>query len=190
MGVVAKLAPCVFLLTLSASSTFACDIVVPGKTNALSALDAKLYDLLRNRAVQQEADCSFVNGGSSDSGTGGPAVDYGNQRIGQKLFDNAIALVDCDEREAVILQGVVREIEDTSCGPRPVTDLSRDMPPRGEFRPDAGETFAEFISYADGYGMTYSEDLANFLFAYSAKDQVNLLCGCKVFYPDSYGAQW
>ena len=91
-------------------------------------------------------------------------------------------VVQCASREGVVVMGVPDKDDTNSCGP--ARYLAPYLPPRGDFRLDAGDSFDAFLAYMDGYGMTYSEALSETLDMDHRKDRIDLLCGCRAFYPD------
>ena len=167
------------LLMSGASEVTACSMA-PEESKLKQDID----NLLKNKRVKQDADCSYKNGGSYDGGSGEAAVDLGRGRIGQRLSYDRMLLVVCGEKQAVVLQGTVVSSGESSCGFHETLDLDTALPPKGRFDLSAGSDFAGFLRYARQFGMKYSEDLKGQLGMERSKDRIDLLCGCKVFYPE------
>jgi hypothetical protein len=157
----------------------------------LSKLDQTLYDFFNNQRVRQAADCSFI-GGQQDlyfgERSGEAAVNQGNGRISQKITGMPLILVDCNEMEAVLVFGrTIPGSEENSCGP--YFELDPYLSPEGQLDLSAGASMDAFLATAESLEITVREDFDLGDVVGSGKDQIDLLCGCRVFYPESAGAQ-
>ena len=174
-------------LVLTAGSAGACEMANPGRSYpAQEKLNAAIHDVLENKRVRQQADCSWVNGGKDDYGKASAAIDLGGGRVGQWIDDQSAMLVSvCAERQVVILMGLeLGEVEST-CGPAMDLDITSLDPASGKFAYRAGKDFAGFMVHVKKVGMSQTEDLDAWIDQDSPKDHVNLLCGCEIFYPQT-----
>ena len=178
------------VLAVMASAANACVLVSDTKTGWQIKIGSK--------PVVVEQQCRTTNVGVYDGWSLGPASDLGNGRIQQVIEESNLSTVllsDCNTREATILRGVGTVGEETSCGPSVLY-----APVTGEQAPmslSVGSNLRELVELAAAHGIT--EDNPNdFFFTFETrmgdkpvgrKDRFDLLCGCKLFYPDSAGAK-
>jgi hypothetical protein len=174
-------------------------------TNAASACSLAWEEYTTSEALAQskrvavDGKCRTINAGVYDYLSLGQATDLGNGRVQQVLEDtdgSLVLLADCNTREVTILQGAATEVGETSCGP----DYSY-APITGDNAPmslSVGANLHELVDLAAAQGMT-EIDPNDYFFSFRSnegpgqavgrKDRFDLLCGCKLRYPDSPGAQ-
>ncbi len=154
--------------------------------------------LAESNPVVVDRQCRTINIGVYDGRSLGRATDLGNGRV-QQVLENTdrshVLLADCNTREATILQGAVTEVEESSCG------LAYSYAPiTGDNAPmslSVGSSLHELVYFAALHGMTEIDANDHFFRFRSGggwqpvgrKDRFDLFCGCKLFYPDSPGAQ-
>jgi hypothetical protein len=155
--------------------------------------------LAQSKRVAVDRKCRAINVGVYDDWSLGPATDLGNGRVQQVLEEtkqSQVLLADCNTREVTILQGAEAEFIDTSCG-----RLYSYSPVTGANAPislSVGTNLHELVDLAAAQGMTEIDPI-DYFFRFTSnegsgqavgrKDRFDLLCGCKLFYPDSPGAQ-
>lgn len=181
----------VALTALSVQSASACMYVEPSR-------DEQNQMRQSSKPVETGADCSFVNGGVDDTYAGGPATKLGNNRFYQILeaeqgVPNSVIVADCGAREVIWLKRVHHKATLDSCSEETV-----DLPilkPAGPLDLTEGDTLSDLIRFAVQLGREINVDEAlSWAFvdpwgrSLPQKDKVDLLCGCKLFYPDSAGA--
>jgi len=185
--------------TVIANAASACDPVIDSRS------PSEIRSHSKRVAVDQQ--CRTINAGVFDGLSLGPAIDLGNGVIQQDfgavqrwddLEENArILLADCNIREATILQGKVTSTQESSCGP---IDTYADLAgPKALMKFDTGASYHELIDIAlskgvteispSEYFFTFAKPWETERYPVSRKDRFDLLCGCKLFYPDSAGAK-
>lgn len=157
--------------------------------SSLHACEPVLKTWWQNKAVKHGNDCSFTGGGRHDFHHGEAAVDLGNGRIAQVMYDftDETALVtDCKSAEQISVYGTSNEFV-TSCD----SGIQYQMftPPKGKLDVRAGKTLAELASLTKAAG--YTVRTSRFFDSNKAqrKDYPDYFCGCKRHYPDSAGAK-
>lgn len=157
-----------------------------------------------SKPVETAADCSFRNGGIFDTISGGPAKRLGNGRFYQHLTVSQvpgvspdILVVDCDRREAIrLFARFVRNAryQKDTCGAE-YGDQYPILAPQGPLTLLEGATLDDLAAIAEASGTVESDtELFVLTTAYPLsqlprKDRIDLLCGCKLYYPDSSGAK-
>lgn len=162
--------------------------------------------ILQSDPTTQTEQCAFVNAGIDDNESGGDAFDLGNGRIAQLMngHDYMALIVDCNASEATMLRGDVLPDRSISVC---ITDHDIFEPVVGadaDLSLSAGESLAELVNLAAAVGWLASDPEWS-LNTYPwderdaqgqrinapvwPRDRVDLLCGCRIFYPDSPGAQ-
>jgi hypothetical protein len=142
-------------------------------------------------AVTTGPDCRFSNGGIDDTVSGAAVVDIGGGKIGQKLEINLycgtaeeLMFVDCTRGEVVTLAGGYSGSE----GGVSNSSIALIQAPQGPISLRPSTTVAGLAALAESNGIAYSlSTLAN-LAAQKQTNQFDPFCGCKIFYPDSAGA--
>ena len=161
-----------------AGVSLACDPVIDP-----NARDAKLTTL---------PDCGFSDGGADDTSSGAPVVDIGGGRIGQKLstdlycgMTERLMFVDCERAEVIVLEGGYID----HSGGVPNSSIALIQRPQGPIRLRSSTTVAELAVVADGADIAYTLNIFAELNRERPRNRFDPFCGCKLFYPDSAGAQ-
>jgi hypothetical protein len=155
--------------------------------------------LAQSKRVAVDRQCRAINVGVYDGRSLGPATDLGNGRVQQVLDEtneSQVLLADCQTREVTILQGTATEAGETSCGMAySYGAVTGDNAPMSL---SVGANLHVLVDLAVAQGMT-EIDPVDYFFRFTSnegsgqavgrKDRFDLLCGCKLFYPDSPGAQ-
>lgn len=183
---------CVTAASVSANAANACEPVLDPRSPSEIRLSSK--------RVAVDSQCRTINAGVKDWKSLGPARDLGNGVIQQVLGNedqSRVLLADCNIREATILRGKVTSTTETSCGLE-FTFAALDGQ-NAMMRFDSGASYQELIDLAlakgaaeispSEYFFKFSKDWETKLYPVSRKDRFDLLCGCKLFYPDSAGAK-
>ncbi|MFQ6552852.1 hypothetical protein AAD018_010980 [Aestuariibius insulae] len=180
-----------FLITVTSSVAFAQTSIACSFTRP----PPEWQQQLSSQSVAVGLSCSFENAGLTDHISAGPAKDLGSGQIYQRVNDQSyfVMFADCNTREATLLWGppTPSAVED-SCGyydgyEALVGDdaiLSR----------TTGGNLHEFVAAAKDLGATELNPIKYLNETPSGKpvwrrDRIDLLCGCRIFYPDSPGAQ-
>jgi hypothetical protein len=155
--------------------------------------------LAQSKRVAVDRQCKTINVGVYDDWSLGPATDLGNGRVQQVLEDtdqSRVLLADCQTREVTILRGAATEAGETSCGMAySYGAVTGDNAPMSL---SVGANLHELVDLAAAKGITEIDPVDSFFRftsnegsgqAVGRKDRFDLLCGCKLFYPDSPGAQ-
>ena len=150
---------------------------------------------LSSRAVAVGPSCSFENAGLTDHISAGPAEDLGSGRVYQRVNgqDHFVMFADCNTREVTLLWG-----PPTPSAAEEVCGFFDDYEPlvgdEALLPATTGESLLEFVAAARELGATERDPIKYINETSSGKpvwrrDRVDLLCGCKIFYPESPGAQ-
>jgi hypothetical protein len=165
------------------------------------AFDERSLSEIRSlsKPVAVDPQCRTINAGVYDALSLGPAINLGNGRIQQVLGgsdQSRVLLADCNTRELTILQGTETVIGEDSCGP---TSIYADLAGEDAMMSlDGGANLHELVDMAAARGVTeinpreyffmFSKAWESELHAVGRKDRFDLLCGCKLYYPESAGA--
>lgn len=178
-------------LTLFPSASTACIIL----NDERSASEVRQ----KSKKVQTDSQCRTVNIGVFDVTALGPAQSFGNGRIVQKVDedDSKFLIADCRTRELTVLQGRTTETHETSCGPQ--FEFGSLLDKSSGFDLRDGENLSQLVAFAKENGarelnphkLFYEFNLVGHSkrYAVGRKDRFDLLCGCKIYYPDSKGAK-
>jgi len=176
-------------LTLGAApAAWACSPSVPEPRTSVEMIR-------QSQPVEVTAQCAFSKGGVNDDLRGDDAVDLGGGRVAQNLFYNnfAVLVSDCESREATMFYAPVDESKGpfSTCGP---DDFLPTLGPDAIVDLAAGATLTELVEIVKPAGLREADPIralntAPWGKAVPRKDRIDLLCGCKVFYPDSPGAR-
>jgi hypothetical protein len=163
--------------------------------------DARSPQELRaeSKAVAVDRQCRAINAGVHDNLSLGPVTNLGDGRVQQVLGGNDqsnVLVADCNTREVTILQGKETIIGEDSCGPiSSYADLAGE---NAMMSLSLGANLHELVDLATAQGVTeINPQEYFFMFAtgwesrthkVGRKDRFDLLCGCKLYYPDSAGA--
>ena len=130
-------------------------------------------------------------------------MDLGKGRIAQELLprlsdtEDDFLVADCTTREIVRIRSSFVYDDDTildSCGFGD-GEYQALVTPTGPLSLSTGSTLTELISAARATGKAVVDVQVAFLFEdgygkkYRKKDRIDVLCGCRMFYPDSAGAK-
>lgn len=197
-------------LLAGAQGAVACSVAAQSEAE-LKRLAVKLRQ--ESLPVQTGADCAFRNGGLEDDLSAGPAVDRGNGWVTQRLMPEALdgaeklLVVNCNAREAISLavdyapidpQNYTKDLVEDGCnglqydaswGPQYPSVVA----PEGPMDLAAFADVSAVVQGARHAGLVVDTRLAallrdDFGRKYQPKDRIDLLCGCKLFYPESAGA--
>lgn len=176
---------------LVAPAVMACVIFPPTK-------EEKLQARLDSKPVETSVSCAFKNAGLNDRVSAGPAIKLGEDRFYQDRNPGAgvassVLLADCAAREVIGVRRF-RNIVETSCLMFEAEWLPV-LKPEGPLSLTEGETLSDFIDIAASADKNIEiDETLSWAFtdpwgrSLPQKDRVDLLCGCKIFYPDSAGA--
>lgn len=180
------------VLSVIASAASACDPMMDERTPSQIRFQSK--------RVAVDSQCRTINVGVHDLISLGPAMDLGNGLIQQDLGgpdQSRVFIADCNIREVTILQGKLARTDATSCGPM---DFYADLAGANAMMNFQGRAnYKDLVDTALAKGVTeispseyffkFSKIWEDELYPVGRKDQFDLLCGCKLFYPDSAGAK-
>jgi hypothetical protein len=155
--------------------------------------------------IEVGADCSFKDRGTarfmpnqyiSHGIEGSPARDRGNARIGQRVVDlggcrevEHLLFVDCNSGEAILLEGVDDPTTDIEIAGLTSGLIKFIQPPYGPILIKSDTTVDGLVLAAKEYGLRYDTDVIAFFAAVRKRDRFDYTCGCKLYYPDSVGAE-
>lgn len=181
---------------------FACIGMMSSAANACIIIPftgAKKLEIRKaSKAVVTNADCSFENAGLWDRHSAGPAVSLGNNRFYQIRGQSpdvvsSVLVADCQEREVIGIDRYhnVRPEDSCSLAADPLPLLS----PEGPLTLKEGKDLSELSRIGESEGtIVVNQELKDLLETpwgkpMPSKDRVDLLCGCRLHYPDSPGAK-
>ena len=148
---------------------------------------------MSSKPVKVSEKCGFKNAGVYDDIEAADAVDLGQGRILQDTGDGtSVLVIDCMASEAIEVIGKATKIGETSCGPDFV--FGQVKSPKGPMTLLEGKHLTELAALARQRGLRADEEL-DYLFndpwgkPLWRKERVDLLCGCKLYYPESAGAK-
>jgi hypothetical protein len=141
---------------------------------------------IKNLRTSVAADCSFQNAGDIDNFiNGNAAVDLGRGRIGQEIFPGSLArelmVADCTTSEVIAITPPDIPGTETSCGFD--TDLSVITPPKANY--SNRSAMSDIVADARARGLRVNLAIQYINDRFRKRDQFDLFCGCKLFYPDS-----
>jgi hypothetical protein len=172
------------VMTLFAtSSAFACSVIPR----------TKLDVYLSNKPAKQAKDCSVKNIGEGDWAQGNASEDLGSGRVFQYFTNDVGVLTDCNEAKQIALLGIEVPEKETSCGE--VYDLKAHLAPNGSIDLTVGSSIQEaemilaklhvvtrqYMGPANASSFSVMKPMK--------RDEFDLFCGCKVYYPSSVGAK-
>jgi hypothetical protein len=178
-----------FDLTLAAA-LFLTAFMVPSASLACEPADP--IETLDDPVVMG-ADCSFSNGGTYDQEGATEAVNVGGSVIGQKYYSGGacsnfeqLLVVDCGRGEAILIEGLEVDAMVGGGYDRAIAPLQR---PQGPIGLTSKTTISGLAQLSDANGFTYTLNVLGLSQRESRRNQYDPFCGCKLFYPDSAGAQ-
>jgi hypothetical protein len=146
----------------------------------------------RDLRVEALPDCSFQNARETDDLSGNPVVDIGGGRVGQKLVENRICgtgeqlmFVDCARAEVIVLDGAYTD----STGGVSNSSIAPIQQPLGPIGLRPSTTVADLAAVAAAEDIGYTLNIFAELDREKPRNRFDPFCGCKLFYPDSAGAQ-
>ena len=154
----------------------------------------------RDAPVKVGADCSFAQAGETHYGylSGNAPLDVGNGRIGQRwLHDNgpcasgeSLVVADCNTMEIVRISGQLDPKNPiVMSGGGEMTSVDHLYPPMGKIRLTTSTTVGDLIVTAEREDYDYVTNVMGYLAKLKPRNRFDPFCGCKLFYPDSVGAQ-
>ncbi len=153
-------------------------------------------DTLPDPRIEIRPDCSFINKGPGGNVEGFPVRDRGNMRIGQRIASagfcgpsEELLFVDCSANDLVVLEGKPRTDIYENIGGGQFTYVEEIQKPKGPIEITGSSTVSGLIKTAESSGIGYYTDLVTRLGMDKRKNRFDPYCGCKLFYPDSAGAQ-
>ncbi len=184
--------------TLVATSSVACSII---PMTTAEKWQFNQDSRAASKPVQVGHLCEFTNAGLHDGISAGPAKRLGNNRFFQVMgtFDGKVSDIlvgDCNTREVIRLVSRVdpsTETAGTSCGPE-FSGVLPILKPEGDFTLKEGKSVADLVILARASSnVRVDEALETILLdglekRLPRKDRFDLLCGCKLYYPDTPGA--
>ncbi|MBV1865407.1 MAG: hypothetical protein KUG74_13390 [Rhodobacteraceae bacterium] len=159
---------------LLGNSAYACSIMTPEK----------------NLRVKQARDCSFINAGPNDFSSGARAVDAGNNKVTQivtYLFGSAIVVTDCQTGEGITVHGKADAAEPRTTCPAS-TVIEPYLASNGGLRLNSANPLIDFVMAARRMKLPVDLSGDAIVRRFKAKDKYDAFCGCKLFYPNSVGA--
>ena len=139
-------------------------------------------------------DCSFS--GAEDhqwrSLRGGPAVDLGGEAVGQRIeffscsITESLLVVDCQNREMISIFG--EPVHPAGVVPN---HYSVDLlyPPGGAIQLTSETTVGQLVVISEAEGYSYHTNVLDRLNRMEPHNRYDPYCGCRLFYPESAGAQ-
>ncbi|MEM7241857.1 MAG: hypothetical protein AAF429_06700 [Pseudomonadota bacterium] len=155
----------------------------------------------KSKRVVVDAQCSLTNGGVLDNIELDSAVSLGEGRFYQTVGidrKSKVLVGDCNTREVTVLLAPHTLGDDTSCGPE--LEFKDLVGERSVLSLTAGEDLHELVALAKAKGARELNPINEFFqfkinygdeerHKVGRKDRFDLLCGCKIFYPESKGAK-
>lgn len=197
----ATIAIIVAMASLAATNVLACDAAVPPPGG------------FPNRPITVSADGSFRDGNFrleirgqvfKPSVGGGPIRDIGGGRVGQRQFQfegcsssERLLFVDCTTNESIMIYGK-QVLEPVALGDGSFiacvsggtcSSIALIQPPFGPIALSAETTIAQVRAVAEANRFGTVIDVSGELRGIRRRDRYDPYLGCKLFYPDSAGAQ-
>ena len=155
--------------------------------------------LVKDPRIEVGPDCSFAEGQYGVGGPfeGGPAVDIGNGKVGQRLsvvYDSGLCgienqqlfLMDCTTGQDIVFEGRARQGDGANYG----TEELAIQKPQGPLAIGPDVSFEQLASVARAAGIAYQTDTIRARAkAIKRKNRFDPLCGCKLHYPGARGAR-
>ncbi|SHH25692.1 hypothetical protein SAMN05443551_1762 [Marivita hallyeonensis] len=140
--------------------------------------------------------CSFAFGGALDSVFGSPVTKLANGLLAQTVLiaegctpESHLLVSDCESGQAVRLRNNEHDSTDLDSGifPKLIGDL---IVPKGALDIHSDRSITELAQDAMslGIGVDVIEFPASFEVKVGAADRVDPACGCRHFFPDSFGS--
>ncbi len=126
--------------------------------------------------------------------SGGAVKDLGEGRVGQKLSENydgcsyseELLFVDCNALEGLMLDG---QSIDSKIGGMSANSIAEIQYPKGPIRFGKGYTVERVAAVASKHKIRFTRNLYDHYETMAKKMRYNPYQGCRIFYPDSPGAQ-
>ena len=149
-----------------------------------------------DQSALQRADCSYAHAeGSSGDFSGGPAVNIGDGRVAQKLtfdhhgcwVDERLFVANCAAGEAAIFDGIEDVTTDIRIEGASYTKIGWIQPPHGPIALTPVVEIEQLLALAEISDIP-TKRLARWSFG-EGRNEVELSCACRLFYPDTPGAR-
>ena len=147
--------------------------------------------------LKQEANCSFDGAGKGrwEVGHGGPAIDIGGAKVGQRYsfggsgcsVEQSLVVIDCGSKKSAMFDG--QEDPDGRIAGGYFTSIKQIQPPHGPIALTPDVDISALVTVARKNGIGVEQDLEGFVKKLGVFNRIDPYCGCKIFYPDSAGAQ-
>jgi hypothetical protein len=147
-------------------------------------------------------DCSFAHAGHERDYSGFAARDIGNEKIAFRMVQDSscltqekLVVVDCSSAEVLTIDGVLDPVvvADVKAGKYFLLGENRQIKyiqrPFGPISVTKDATIGELEQIAQKSGLTTVRDLVNLVGQFKRRERFDPYCGCKLFYPESTGAQ-
>ena len=151
-----------------------------------------------DKRILVKVDGSFENAAVDDNNyvfLGKPIVDLGNDRVGQRIVEGGgcaaretLLVVNCKTLEMIKVFGIYdksQTVEIAGFSDLPIDPI---LYPQGPIRLSKMDV-PEIASVAQRSGFEFTLDVAGDIQKMKKRNRYNPLFGCKLFYPDSAGAQ-
>ena len=163
---------------------------------SLGSLPPWIEAVAGNQRIKTQPDCSFDGAGHSIAavGNGEPSLDNGNGIISQVLsfgkhhcsVDEYVLVADCSTGKALLILGLPDPMGD---GYGTIHSAGLLLKAAGPFSVKKGNSLEALAAEARRLGTTVNADVEGFVTSLRRKDRFDPLCGCKLSYPDSAGAE-
>jgi hypothetical protein len=158
-------------------------------------------DVQNSKSVTTGDNCSFVNGGTYSQFSGGPAINLENERFYQVLETEGgivtdVLVVDCNESAVTRISAAYiknKNYAEDSCGGEH-GDRHTMLAPKGPLTLLEGGSLADLEKIAEASGHANVGWIKALIYdpldkKLPRRKQVDFLCGCQKFYPESNGAK-
>ncbi|WP_299665978.1 hypothetical protein [uncultured Ruegeria sp.] len=142
-----------------------------------------------NEKVKTAEDCSFTGGGRNDYLIGDAANDLGRGRVYQILHDftsETAVVTDCKADEQVQIYAQGKDALTSSCDSE--IKVVSHLKPNGPVDLDFGQNLENLSSEVRRLGYRVNQRIAFDETGARPRDYPDFYCGCKLYYPDSPGA--
>ena len=167
-------------------------VVLPTETFACE--EVKILGVRRSKTF---SDCSFNGGGNNHYFSGDPAVDIGAGKITQKIVSNPtcpyqehLLIADCGTGKIVVIDGILDPEITKELASSGAYMLGGDykteylFAPYGPVRISQNTQVEKLASNLKADGISTTENLRELIASFKRKNRFDLMCGCKLFYPE------
>ena len=162
------------------------------------ACEAPLYDpKWRDKPIDVAPDCSFKQADEFPGQhiSASRAQNVGDGQLGQVVSTyqacglyQSLLFVDCTSGEALLIDAPEGN-PPVSFGGAPNREIRDLYAPEGKLRLTTSSDIAQLVAQARKYGYDHTTDVAGRLSSWKKRNRYNPFCGCKLFYPESTGAE-